>query len=442
MTAPTTMHNAFDPSMLGDLPASQRAKIERREHVLGPGYRLFYREPLEIVRGSGAHLFGPDGTDYLDAYNNVPSVGHCHPHVVEAVHRQMQTLNTNTRYVQDSLVDYAERLTATFPDELTRVTFTCSGSEANDLAVRLARWVTGNTGMIVTETAYHGLTISVAEFSPSLGLASGLGEHVRTIPAPDQRRHAGKGDLGSFMAEQVRLAAEDLKAHGYGVAAFIADSIFSSDGVFSDPPGFLRPVVDEVHRAGGLYIADEVQPGFGRTGAGWWGFQRHRIVPDIVTIGKPMGNGIPIAGAVFRPELTEDFGQQIRYFNTFGGNSVSIAAASAVMDVVESEDLMGNARRQGERLLKGLREFTADREDVLEVRGAGLFIGVDFVTDRDSRRPDGARAAAVVHGMRERNVLISASGAQGNVLKIRPPLVLGDADVDRFLEAFAAAVTS
>ncbi|TDD83461.1 aspartate aminotransferase family protein [Saccharopolyspora karakumensis] len=442
MTARQTMHNAFDPASLSEMPAELRSKIERRENVLGPGYRLFYRDPLEIVSGRGAHLFGPDGTDYLDAYNNVPSVGHCHPHVVEAVHRQMQTLNTNTRYVQDSLVSYAERLTATFPDELKEVTFTCSGSEANDLAVRLARRVTGNTGMIVTETAYHGLTIAVSEFSPSLGTASPLGEHVRTIPAPDRLRHIADGDLGAFLAEQVRAAAEDLKEHGYGVAAFIADSIFSSDGVFADPAGFLQPVVEAVHRAGGLYIADEVQPGFGRTGADWWGFRRHGIVPDIVTIGKPMGNGIPIAGAVFQPELTEEFGREVRYFNTFGGNSVSIAAGAAVMDVVETEDLIGNARKQGERLVDELRKITADQDDVLEVRGAGLFIGVDFVTDRESGRPDGARAAAVVNGMRERNVLISAAGKYGNVLKIRPPLVFDDADVDRFLEAFADATKS
>jgi 4-aminobutyrate aminotransferase-like enzyme len=240
------------------------------------------------------------------------------------------------------------------------------------------------------------------------------------------------------MRTQVRSAIADLERHGFGLCAFIADSIFSSDGVFAHPAGFLQPVVAEVHRAGGLYIADEVQPGFGRNGDGWWGFQRHGIVPDIVTAGKPMGNGIPIAAAIFRPELLEDFGTKVRYFNTFGGNTVSIAAAQAVLDVIRDEDLIGNAHTVGGYLLKALRDLCAGNDHVAQVRGAGLFIGVDIVADRrDSCRPDGILAGKIVNGMRDRRVLISASGPAGNVLKIRPPLPFTAGDADRLLDALA-----
>lgn len=435
-TQRASMHNGFDPEELPGLDPVLRDSITRRANVLGPGYRLFYRQPLEFVRGRGAHLFDPDGNDYLDVYNNVPSVGHCHPHVVECVHRQMQTINTNTRYLQSQVIDYAERLTATFPAELSRVTFTCTGSEANDLALRLSRFVTGREGVVVTENAYHGLTSAVAAISPSLGTGTPLGAHVRVVPAPDPR-HAD-GDLAEAMRLRVADAIADLERHGYGVAAFVADSIFSSDGVFPDPAGFLQPVIEEVHRAGGLYVADEVQPGFCRTGETWWGFQRHGIVPDIVTIGKPMGNGIPIAGAVFRPEITEEFDRTVRYFNTFGGSTVSIAAAAAVLDVIEQENLKAHAHEVGTRLIGALTELTVDHGAFGDVRGVGMFIGVDLVDE--SGAPDAARAADLVNDLRERRILISASGIHGNVLKIRPPLAFDHADAERFLNEFSAAI--
>lgn len=435
VTQRAPMHNGFDPNAIEDLAPGLQADITRRSNVLGPGYRLFYRQPLEFVRGRGAHLFDPDGNDYLDVYNNVPSVGHCHPHVVDAVHRQMQEINTNTRYLQRQVIDYAERLTATFPAELSRVTFTCTGSEANDLALRLSKFVTGNEGVIVTENAYHGLTSEVAAISPSLGAGTPLGKHVRVVAAPDPR-HAN-GDLAEAMRTRVADAIADLNRHGYGLAAFVADSIFSSDGVFADPVGFLRPVLEEVHRAGGLYVADEVQPGFCRTGQAWWGFQRHGIVPDIVTIGKPMGNGIPIAAAIFRPEITEEFDRTVRYFNTFGGNTVSIAAAAAVLDVIEKEDLETHARDVGTRLIDSLRALTADHAAFGDIRGVGMFIGAELVDETGA--PDPVRAADLVNDLRERRILISASGLHGNVLKIRPPLVFDHSDAERFLSEFAAA---
>ncbi|HEY6497695.1 MAG TPA: aspartate aminotransferase family protein [Trebonia sp.] len=434
MVTRSTMVNGFDPASVASLPERTRTQVERRQRLLGPTYRLFYATPVEAVRAEGVHLYDADGRAYLDAYNNVPCVGHCHPRVTEAVARQMAVLNTNTRYIQDSILAYSERLLATFPGELANVTYTCTGSEANDLAMRVARYHTGNDGIIVTANAYHGLTAAVTEFSPSLGAGSPLGAHVRAIEAPDELRLPPGQTMADQMRARVRAAIDDLARHGFGLCAFIADSIFSSDGVYAHPAGFLQPVVEEVRRAGGLYIADEVQPGFGRNGDGWWGFQRHGIVPDIVTVGKPMGNGIPVAAAIFRPELLTEFGASIRYFNTFGGNTVSIAAAQAVLDVIRDENLIENARTVGAYLRDGLQSLVAGRDQVAEVRGAGLFIGVEITTTDGTLTPDGPLAARIVNGLRERGVLISASGPHGNVLKVRPPLPFSARDADQLLD--------
>jgi 4-aminobutyrate aminotransferase-like enzyme len=434
------MVNGFDPTRIDELPNEIQKNIRRRDQSLGPGYRLFYDTPLEVVRGEGVTLFDRDGNEYLDVYNNVPSVGHCHPKVIAAVHEQMQTLNTNTRYVQESILDYSEDLLSTFPADLGHVMFTCTGSEANDLAMRVAKYATGNQGIIVTSGAYHGLTAEVASFSPSLGIGVPLGANVRVIDAPDALRYSSdQRSLEDHLRNQVRAAIADLHRHGIGLAAFIADSIFSSDGVFAGPAGFLRPIIEEVHAAGGLYIADEVQPGFGRTGQEWWGFQRHGIVPDIVTIGKPMGNGIPVAAAIFKPELLVEFGKNIRYFNTFGGNSVAIAAAQAVLDVIREESLIDNAMAVGEEIITGLKDLAQDLDQVAEVRGSGFFIGVDLVTDRSSLTPDGDSAAGIVNALREDRILISACGAQGNVLKLRPPMPFSSKDADRLLDGIGRA---
>lgn len=425
---PPTMVNGFDPARMSELPDKTRHAVERRDQVLGPVYRLFYDDPVEVVRGSGTYLYDSDGNEYLDAYNNVPCIGHSHPAVAAAVTSQLHTVNTNTRYLQPSVTAYAEDLLSAFPAALSNIVFTCSGSEANDLALRVAKYVTGNRGIIVTANAYHGVTETVAAISPSLGANSPLDIHVRVVDPFDLR-------------DQIVSATADLNRHGVGLAAFIADSIFSSDGVISDPAGFLAPVIEEVHRAGGLYIADEVQPGFGRTGQAWWGFQRHGIVPDIATIGKPMGNGMPIAAAIFRPELLVEFGRNIRYFNTFGGNTVCIAAAQAVLDTIRAEGLTERAARVGDRLKAEVLRVAAGAGVVGEVRGCGLFLGVDIVDPADGT-PAPARASAIVNDLRRRRVLISASGPRGNVLKVRPPLAFGDADADRFLAEFTAAVAS
>jgi 4-aminobutyrate aminotransferase-like enzyme len=427
-----TMINGFDASKLATLPERERNLIERRQALLGPSYRLFYENPLHVVRGEGVWLYDADGKAYLDAYNNVPSVGHCHPKVVEAISRQAAILNTHTRYLGDQILSYSERLLATFPTELNRVMYTCTGSEAVDLALRIATHYTGGTGIIITENAYHGVTAAAAAISPALGPNMPLGEHVMTVPAPDSYRIEGQ-DLAANFAADVQAAIDFMLRRGIKPAAFIADGIFSTDGIFSDPAGFLKPVLDVVHKAGALYIADEVQPGFGRTGEAMWGFQRHNIMPDIVVMGKPMGNGLPIAAAVMKAEVQERFGQDIRYFNTFGANHVSIAAANAVLDVMEEEGLQDNALKTGNHMLAGMRDLQAKFECIGDIRGSGLFLGLEFVSDRSTKAQDGAFALKVVNGLRDDGLLISAAGIHGNTLKIRPPLPFTIEHADIFL---------
>ena len=434
-----SMLNAFSREDFERLSESERALIARREKVLGPAYRLFYEKPLHLVRGEGVFLYDAQGNAYLDAYNNVASLGHCHPRVVEAITQQTAILNTHTRYLHEGIVDYAEALTGTFPAELSQAMFTCTGSEANDLAVRIARFVTGGTGIIATDLAYHGLTSAVAEFSPSLGESVTLGPHVRTVPAPDSYRHSPEEMMEKF-GRDVRAAIADLKRHGIKPAMLIVDTIFSSDGIFAGPKGFLKSAVDAIHEAGGLFVADEVQPGFGRTGEAMWGFERHGLSPDMVTIGKPMGNGYPMAGIVLRPQVIADFGPKARYFNTFGGNPVAAAAGKAVLDTIRIEGLQQNALDVGRYLRDGLSNLAGHHSAIGDVRGSGLFIGVEIVADRTTKSADATLTTRIVNGLRERRVLISASRPRGNVLKIRPPLVFSRHNADQFLEAFEAVL--
>lgn len=410
-----------------DEAISTQDMIARRQRLLGPAYRLFYEQPVRLVRGEGVWLYDDAGQRHLDAYNNVASVGHCHPHVVEAIARQAAVLNTHTRYLHETVLDYAEKLLATFPAEIGHVMFTCSGSEANDLALRVARTCTGGTGFIVTANAYHGVTSALTELSPSLGLPLAEGSHARLVPAPTS---AGD-DTGEIFARHVRDALDDMAKHGIRPAGLLVDTIFSSDGVFADPPGFLRPAVDAIRKAGGLFIADEVQAGFGRGGK-MWGFARHDLVPDLVTMGKPMGNGHPVAGMAARPELLAEFGRRSRYFNTFGGNPVSAAAGIAVLEVIESEGLVENAQRTGAYLTNLLRQLQSRHPVITEIRGAGLFVGVEL---RRDGKPAAAEATDIVNRLRERRVLISSSGPDGNVLKIRPPLVFTTEHADLLVES-------
>jgi 4-aminobutyrate aminotransferase-like enzyme len=422
-TTDLNMVNAYIPGR-ADVGPLTAAMIERRDALLGPAYRLMYERPLHIVRGEGVWLIDPDGRRYLDVYNNVASLGHCHPAVTEAICTQARTLATNTRYLHDTILELAERLLATVPGTgLAHLMLTCTGSEANDLAYRMAQVRTGGTGVIVTETAYHGFTDAVSKFSPSLGASVDLGAHVRVVPAP-RRYHAEGADLGARFTRDVEAAIADLQRHGIRPAALIVDSMFTSDGILPDPAGFLQGAVAAIKRAGGPFIADEVHPGFGRTGEQMWGFQRHGVTPDIVTLGKPMGNGQPVAGLLATADAVAEFGHNSRYFNTFGGNTVSCAAALAVLDTIEREGLVQHAARVGKILRDGVAALAQRHEAIGDVRGAGMFVGVELVADRASRAPDRALTTRVVNRMRDKGVLLSACGMGHNVLKIRPPLVL------------------
>ena len=433
------MVNGFDPANAGSLSMRSQDFIDRRDRLLGPAYRLFYENPVEFSHASGVFMYDSDGNEYLDAYNNVVSVGHCHPHVNAAIAAQMDTLCTHTRYMQDGILHFAEKLLATFEENIGHLMFTCTGSEANDLALRMAKYHTGHEGIIVTSEAYHGNSELTSGFSPSMGENSRLGTWVRRVPAPDTYR-VETGDMGEWLAAQVSDQILDLKRRGQGLAAFVADSLFTSDGIFPNKPGMLEPVIAVVRSAGGVFVADEVQSGFARTGSRMWGYQRHGVIPDIISLGKPMGNGYPVAGIALRPELASRFGYDMRYFNTFGGNTVAMAAANATLEVVQSENLMANANQVGAIMLSGLRDLMREDERIGDVRGTGLYLGVEMVKDRETREPNGPLALALVNEMRRRRVLISATSYNANVLKVRPPLIFTANNADQFLTELKAAL--
>ena len=415
-------------------PENHAALLARRARVLAPTYRLFYEQPLQIVRAEGVWMYDEKGRRYLDAYNNVPVVGHCHPRVVEALARQARTLNTNTRYLAEQPLQLAEELLATLPPELGSAVFTCTGSEANDLAVRISKGVTGGTGFIVTEFAYHGVTDVLAGMSPEDG--GPLGPGVYTIPPP-----LGAAGGAAFGAE-VGRCLERMQADGVRLAAMLVDTVFSSDGVVAEPRGFLADAMRRVHQAGGLFIADEVQAGFGRLGETMWGFQRHGIVPDLVTMGKPMGNGHPVAAVAGRASVFAEFAKARHYFNTYGGNSVSCATALAVLQVIRSENLLENARRSGVYLRRGLGQLAQRHAAIREVRGAGLFIGVVLGANGASGLTGAAETRRIVNAMCRRGVLVGSTGRSGNVLKIRSPLTLEPQHADVLLDALDQSLQS
>ncbi|WFU66578.1 aspartate aminotransferase family protein [Bradyrhizobium brasilense] len=426
--------NAFDQSRVSSIDPALGEAVQRRLRSFGKASVLFYQEPIRMARAEGVYMFDVDGRRYLDLYNNVPSVGHSHPRVVEAISRQAGLLSTHTRYLNDVVDGYAERLLATFPRGIDHLVLTCTGSEANDLALRVAKVTTGRMGFIVTETAYHGNSAAVTDVSPSSRPGQPLPPHVRAVPAPEMYRNP-VGDPGQRFADSVAAAITDLERSGFGFAALLVDTIFSSDGIHADPAGFLAPTVKLVHERQGLFIADEVQPGFARTGAAMWGFARHGVVPDIVTMGKPMGNGFPMGGVAMRAALLDRFAAEVKYFNTFGGNPVAAAAGLAVLDVIEDEGLMQNAREVSRHLMDGLREIGNRHMTIGDVRGAGLFIGLELVRDRDSKEPAPELASLLINRLRRRGILIGAAGPFGSTLKIRPPLCFGKDHADMFITA-------
>ncbi len=408
--------------------------IARRDRLMGSAYRLFYENPIHLVKGEGVWLYDADGRKYLDLYNNVPHVGHCHPHVVEALTRQIRTLNTNTRYLHENVLDYAERLTEKFPDELDVAMFSCTGSEANELALRIARAYTGGTGIIVTDHAYHGNTQAIYQISTKDMLPEEIPDFVISVPAPDTYRGAYRGDdAGERYAAHIETAIDEFRGRGVKPAAFVVDTIISSSGVVSPPPGYLKKAAEIIRAAGGLFVADEVQPGFGRTGKNFWGFEADEFAPDIATMGKPMGNGQPLAATVTRTEIVARFSQNSDYFNTFGGNPVSCAAGLAVLDVIENENLQQNALEVGQYLIDGLNDLATRHESIGDIRGSGLFLAVDLVNDRETREPATETASRVVNGLRDRGILTGSIGPGNNILKLRPPMVFSKANADYFL---------
>ena len=409
--------------------------IARRKKLLGPAYQLFYDDPVHLVKGEGVWLTDVDGNKYLDMYNNVPHVGHCHPHVVKALQKQIETLNTHTRYLHDNVLDYAERLTGKFPNELDVAMFSCTGSEANELALRIARTCTGGTGVIVTEFAYHGNTQAIYEISPEDIPQDEIPDFVISVPAPDTYRGEHRGDdAGEKYAAHVAAAIDTLRDRGVKPAAFVVDTIISSSGVVSTPPGYMKKAAELIRAAGGLFVADEVQPGFGRMGKTFWGYEVDDFVPDIVTMGKPMGNGHPLAATVTRTDIAERFSKTGSYFNTFGGNPVSCAAGLAVLDVIENEKLQKNALDVGQHLIDGLTDLGARHESIGEIRGSGLFLGVDLVDDRDTRSPATDLTSKVVNGLRRQGILTGSIGPFDNIVKLRPPMSFSAENADYFLE--------
>jgi len=415
--------------------------IKRREQLMGHAYRLFYEQPVHIVRGEGVWLYDRDGKPYLDVYNNVPHVGHCHPRVVEAVCKQMKTLNTHTRYLHENVLDYAEKLCNRFPVGLDIAMFACSGTEANELALRLARAKTGATGMIVTEHAYHGTSWAIAQITTCYGTSEQRGDNIVTVPTPDSFRglYADDNEAAEKYASHLDKAIETLAENGHRPAAFIVDTIFSNEGLPRVPPGYLAKAVEIVRNAGGLFVADEVQPGFGRLGTDFWGFESHGVKPDIATLGKPMGNGYPISAVVSSAEVIDAFVKQSHYFNTFAGTPVACAAALAVMEVIEQEQLQANALETGNYLLQGLQNLAANQPLIGDIRGSGLFIGIDLVRQPGSREPATAETEKAINLLRQNGVLIGSTGQYDNILKIRPPMVFSKKNADFLLVKLESA---
>lgn len=409
--------------------------IRRRKHTLSHKYELFYNNPLVPTTANGAWITEEAGRRYLDAYNNVVSVGHANPRVVDAITRQSSTLCTHTRYVNDELCRLSERLHDTLSEGAWRSMFTCSGSEANDLAMRIAMEVTGGTGFIVTEHAYHGLTGMTQSLTTSMTGYASLAKRLRlsifSVPAPCPEKTGVKDFLDGIVD-----ALDRMNSQGIRLAGAIFDSFFTSDGLAVAPGGFLEQAASLIHQHSGLFIADEVQPGFARSGTHFWGFQVHGAKPDLITMGKPMGNGYPTAAILLKAHLDDYIPDS--YFNTFAGNNVAVAAAHAVLDEIEDRDLMANVRKQSESIEHALRQLNEEYVEVSEVRIKGLSVAVDIVTRKGL--PDAHRALAVVEAMKQRGVLISTSGKGGNTLKIRPLLIYSSEDSEYLVTQLAASL--
>ncbi len=396
--------------------------LEDRARLLGPNVSTFYDNPVHFVKGEGVWLWDADGRKYLDCYNNVPHVGHCNPRVVEAICRQAGKLNTHTRYLHEGIIEYLEKLTDTMAPSLNTAILTCTGSEANDIALRMAEAVSGKRGIIATDATYHGNTSLVSQLSrsnvPDVGF--GLDKYVRFVNAPDSYRYPDTD--GQHFATAVTEQIDVLEKDGIGFATLIVCPFFLNEGFPDNPDGWLRPAADAVRKAGGLLICDEVQSGFGRTGTHMWAHEKMGIVPDIMTLGKPMANGHPMGGVVADTDIVAAFRQGYRYFNTFGGNPVSCAAAIAVLEELEEAELVANAKRVGDYARTRMAALKEKYDYIGDVRGSGLIFGAEMVCDRITKDPASDFTDRVINEMRQRGIIHSKLGRYKNTLKIRPPM--------------------
>jgi len=414
----------------------------RRDRALGAGAPLFYSTPLHIVRGQGVELFDPEGRRYVDMYNNVPCVGHANPHVAEAMARQQATLNVHSRYLHEGIVAFAERLAALHGPEIESVIFTCSGTEANEVALRMARMATGRAGIVCTNATYHGNSEAVGKMT-RIGSGQNAAGDVRAIPFPEMLRPlvpgAGEDELSEAYLDKLRQVIRSFEEDGTGFAGLIVCSIFANEGLPDVPRGFMARAAEIVRAAGGLVIADEVQAGYCRTGR-WWGYDVLGFKPDIVVTGKPMGNGLPLAATAASRKLVETFRTATRYFNTFASSPLQAAVGMAVIDVIERENLRENVATVGAFLKSALAERQGRFASIADVRGHGLFIGVEVATTDAAREPDMDRAVDIINRLKDRGFLTSNAGAYRNVVKIRPPLVFQKSHAEEFLTAFDATM--
>lgn len=410
----------------------------RRDRAFGAGAPLFYNTPLHIVRGQGVELFDADGRRYVDMYNNVPCVGHANPAVVEAMARQQGTLNVHSRYLHEGIVAFAERLAALHGPQIESVVFSCSGTEANEVALRMARLATGKSGIVCTNATYHGNSAAIGKLTRIGDISNAKGD-VRAIPFPERLRPlvpgASEADLTEAYLDRLRGAIRSLEDDGTGFAGLIVCSIFANEGLPDVPDGFMAKAAEIVHSAGGLLISDEVQAGYCRTGQ-WWGYGVTGFTPDIVVTGKPMGNGLPLAATAASRKLVEGFRAATRYFNTFASSPLQAAVGMAVVDVIERERLAENVATVGAFLKSELAKRKGRFASIADVRGHGLFIGVEIAGTDVARTPDADRAVEIINRLKDKGFLTSNAGAFRNVVKIRPPLVFQKRHADEFLVAF------
>jgi len=415
--------------------------IKTREKHIGKALSVSYKNPLKIVRGLYQYLFDEEGRSYLDTVNNVSHVGHCHPKVVEAAQTQITILNTNTRYLHDNIIEYAEKLTSTLPDPLNVCFFTCSGSEANELALRMAKNHTGISDIIVIDNAYHGNTNALIDISPyKFDGPGGKGcpDHTHKVMMPDLFRGPYKMNdpgAGQKYATDVDRVIEEIHKEEKQVSAFIFESIAGVGGQVVWPENYLKEAFQYVRTAGGVCIADEVQVGFGRIGSHMWGFETQQVIPDIVTLGKPIGNGHPLAAVITTTEIAETFNNGMEYFNTFGGNPVSCAIGMAVMNVLEEEKLQEHALRTGNYLKSGLNELKERFDIIGDVRGMGLFLGIEFILNKETLDPAEDQTELICERMKEEGILTSIDGPLHNVIKIKPPLPFNEKNADQYISA-------